>query len=134
VETSVFTVSGTNIFFAESIIDSAPTNKIKNETIIDAMYSILACPNGCPLSAGFAEILKLIKEMTDDPASERLLSASAVIATEAASKPAKILIIANTKFVAIPTMLDIVPYCFLTAGDPKFFRSFTKIRDKSSTI
>ena len=73
-------------------------------------YSILAWPNGCSLSAGFAAILKLTKDIIDDPASERLLSASAIIAIENESIPATSLIAASIRLVIIPTMLENTPY------------------------
>ena len=50
------------------------TKSIKNETIIDATYSIRAYPKGCSLSAGFADILKVISDTTCEPASERLFT------------------------------------------------------------
>jgi hypothetical protein len=42
---------------------SNPTCSIKKETIIEAMYSILACPKGCSRSAGFSDSLKLMSEI-----------------------------------------------------------------------
>jgi hypothetical protein len=80
-----------------------------NETTIEAIYSILAWPKGCSLSAGLDESLKLISVITDVPESQRLLSASATIATDPDITPAKILIPARIILTIIPTMLERVP-------------------------
>ena len=95
---------------------SKPTRRIRNEITIDAMYSILACPNGWSRSAGFADILKLTNVMIDEPASERLFNASAIIAADALIIPIKSLIKARNIFVHIPTTLVSEPYAFLTVG------------------
>ena len=66
----------------ELVISSKPTRSIRKDTIIEETYSIRAWPKGCSLSAGFAAILKLTKEIMEDPASDKLLRASATIAIE----------------------------------------------------
>lgn len=43
------------------------------------MYSMRACPYGCSGSAGLPAILKPSRVITEEPASERLLTASAVM-------------------------------------------------------
>jgi hypothetical protein len=65
--------------------------------------------------------LKLIRVITDVPESERLLNASAIIATEWAKTPHKSLKIANSRLIIIPTTLDSVPYFFLTSGSEVFW-------------
>jgi hypothetical protein len=93
----------------DSIIISKPTNKIRKLITIEEIYSILACPNGWPRSAGFEEILKLIKVTTEDAASEKLLSESAMIADEEDRSPAMSFISARRKLRQIPTTPDNVP-------------------------
>ena len=56
-----------------------------------ARYSIRPCPNGCPGSGFLDASLKPISDMIDEPASERLLNASAIIDIDALSTPARYL-------------------------------------------
>ena len=51
-------------------------------------YSMRAWPKGCSASAGRAASRKLTREMREDPASERLFTPSAVMATLPDSAPA----------------------------------------------
>ena len=53
------------------------------------------------MSAGFEETLKLKSEITEVPESDRLLKASAIIATEFDKTPAKTLIRARIRFIII---------------------------------
>ena len=55
-----------------------PTSITRKATISAAIYSILPCPNGCSLSAGFPAIFTPIRLMIEEPASYRLLYASAI--------------------------------------------------------
>ena len=95
--------------FAESVRSSIPTRRIRKDTTIDAIYSNLACPNGCSRSAGLEDSLKLRSDITEAPASEKLLSASAVMATEEESMPMISFAVESSMFVIIPTILASVP-------------------------
>ena len=106
--------AGCIILSRESVNSSKPIIKIINETISDATYSKRSCPNGWSRSAGFAEMRKLTNEITDDAASERLLSASAVIEILPASVPVMNFPANRRRFIAIPTMLAIVPQVLRT--------------------
>ena len=59
------------------------------DTIRPDMYSNLPCPKGCFVSGFIPANLNPMRVMSDEPASERLLKASAVIAMEPASVPAR---------------------------------------------
>ena len=100
---------GAKIFSTELLKSSKPIRIIRNETASDATYSILACPKGCSLSAGFEESLKLIIEMICAAASERLLRASAITATEPAIIPARSLMAKRKRFITTPTIPAMVP-------------------------
>ena len=62
-------------------ISSTPSISTHIPTTMEAMYSMRAWPKGWPLSAGRLERRKLTNEISELPASERLLTASAVMAT-----------------------------------------------------
>lgn len=113
---SVLGAVNPKIVFSASIIISPPTRRMIKETIIEDIYSILACPKGCPLSAGLDDILKLISVTIDAPASDRLFSESAIIALEEEISPAISLIIDSKRFKDIPTTPDNDPHFFLTIG------------------
>ena len=94
------------------IEDEASSNPIKIiniETIKPAIYSILPCPKGCSASGFFPAILKPIMEIIEEPASERLLKASAVIATDFAINPAKSFPQKRKIFNTIPTAPHKIP-------------------------
>lgn len=73
----------------ESLNSSKPMMSMIAATASVATYSILACPYGCSSSALCAAILKPAIVMIDEPASDRLLNASAVIEIAPLSIPAK---------------------------------------------
>ena len=58
------------------------------------------------MSAGFDESLKLIRVITEVPESERLLKASAIIATDPAVTPARIFIAARMKLTIMNLKLN----------------------------
>ena len=104
--------------FTESTTRSIDVCITRNATIIDVTYSILVCPNGCSRSAGFDAILKLTSEMMDEPASAKLLTASAVIAIESAINLPTVNLLANRIILMmIATTLTTVPYRRLTSGE-----------------
>ena len=101
--------SGLRIFSNELFKNVKPTSMTRNETISAAMYSILPWPNGCSLSAGLFAIFTPTKLITDDAASERLLNASAMIASECMPTPISSFAVNSRILQQIPTMLDKMP-------------------------
>lgn len=80
--------SGLRSLPMEDPISSNPMTRIATDTRRPEIYSILPCPNGCSGSGSCPESRKPINVMIDDPASERLLNASAIIAIEPLIVPA----------------------------------------------
>ena len=97
-----------------------PTSIIAKETTKPVIYSTLPCPKGCSLSAGVLESLKPISVTIDDPASERLLNASATIEIDAVNTPAANLPANKKRFKTIPTAPLKTPYFARTCGDEVF--------------
>ena len=87
----VSTFSGRRILLAELVKSSNPINIITIDTIKPDIYSPLPCPNGCSLSAFLPVNLNPARVIIEEPASDKLLNASAVIATEPLNIPAKYL-------------------------------------------
>ena len=100
---------GFMILLKESLNSSKPIMRI---TASVATYSILACPYGCSSSALCAAILKPAIVMIDEPASDRLLNASAVIEIAPLNIPAKSLPAKSMRFKNIPTIPHSMPYLF----------------------
>ena len=73
------------------------------------MYSILPCPNGCSLSGFMPANLNPIRVISDDPASDKLLNASAIIAIEPHRKPVRYFPAKRQRFKPIPTTLQSDP-------------------------
>ena len=96
----------------ESLNSSKPMMSMIAATASVATYSILACPYGCSSSALCAAILKPAIVMIDEPASDRLLNASAVIEIAPLSIPAKSLPAKSMRFKNIPTIPHSMPYLF----------------------
>lgn len=96
----------------ESLNSSKPMMSMIAATASVATYSILACPYGCSSSALCAAILKPAIVMIDEPASDRLLNASAVIEIAPLNIPAKSLPAKSMRFKNIPTIPHSIPYLF----------------------
>ena len=112
------TGSGANIFSTEVFARSKPMKMMTMATINPATYSACPWPKGCSLSALRPAILKPSSVMTDEPASERLLKASAVMAMEFERMPAMYLAANKSTFKAMPTAPQSIPYIRRTAGFP----------------
>ena len=108
--------SGAIIFSAEDLPSSSAINIISIETISPVTYSILPCPKGCSLSGFLPAILNPISVITDDAASERLLSASPIIATEAVNMPAVSLPATSSILSIMPVSPESLPHAPRTAG------------------
>ena len=70
------------------------------------------------MSAGRVASRKLTSDITDEPASERLLKASACSAIEALSTPAMNLPAKSTRFISMPIRLAILPPRSRVFGSP----------------
>ena len=109
-ETVLNTVSwGENILATELFNSSKPMRMTKKDTAMDATYSMRAWPKGWSRSAGFAERRKLTSDMICEAASDRLLTASAVMETAPDNTPANSLPAQRMRLTIIPTMLTSVP-------------------------
>lgn len=84
-------------------------SNIAREISNPAIYSNLPCPKGCSKSGFFSENKNPIKEIKEENASDKLLNASAVIATEPLSTPAIYLNRNKRIFRQIPTIQHNVP-------------------------
>ena len=120
------TGSGAKIFFTESRARSKPIRMMIIATIRPAMYSILPWPKGCSLSLRLPDILKPTSVISDEPASDRLLKASAITAMEPVSAPARYLAANSSAFSAMPTAPQSAPYARRTEGSDVLSRFLMK--------
>lgn len=116
------TFSGCNILKTELFNNSRPISNIAREISSPAIYSNLPCPNGCSKSGFFSENKNPIKEIKEENASDKLLNASAVIATEPLSNPPIYLNKNRRIFRQMPTMQHKVPYPFRSFPSSVFFK------------
>ena len=105
---------GLNIFPKEVLISSTPISTIRSATISPTTYSTRPCPKGCSSSASCPESLKPTRVTMDEPTSDRLFKASAIIEMEPVIKPAAILETKRIILRKIPTAPLSTPYCCLT--------------------
>ena len=103
------TASGWSILSKEDFASSTPINRISPATISPEMYSMRPCPKGWSVSGFLPASRKPSSVTAEEPASDRLLKASAVTAMEPDSCPAKNLPINSRMFSAIPTAPHSVP-------------------------
>ena len=103
------TGEGMRIREKESVNSSYPIMMIMIETIIPAIYSIRPCPKGCSTSGLRPAIRKPTSVTADEPASERLFKASAVMAIEPEISPAVSLIRKRRMFKQIPAAPASIP-------------------------
>lgn len=97
------------IFKIDDLKSSKPIRRMRNDTISPEMYSILPWPNGWSVSGLFPPRRKPKRVTKDEPASERLLKASAVTEMAPERVPATNLIINKSTFNIIPKALERVP-------------------------
>ncbi len=100
---------GEKIFSAALFNNSNPIRKISMETTKPEMYSILPCPKGWSGSGFDRARRNPINTMTEEPASDRLLNASAMMATDPLRIPANNLMPNNTMFKTMPIMPQSMP-------------------------
>ena len=103
------------ILSIDEVSSSKPTSKISISTMNPETYSNRPCPKGCSLSTGLLARRKPIRVTTAEPASEMLLNASAIMATEPAKSPIVSLPAKSKIFKKIPVKLAMdayLPRCF----------------------
>ena len=109
--------SGERSLPSDDQMSSNPMTSIATDTRSPEIYSILPCPNGCSGSGSCPESRKPINVMIEEPASDRLLNASAVIAIEPLTVPAIHLPKKSRIFSPIPTAPLKMPYACRTSGE-----------------
>ena len=100
---------GAIIFSTEPLPSSKPITTIIADSPSPARYSARPCPNGCSGSGFFPAMAKPSSVITDEPASERLLKASAVMATEPEMLPAKYFPAKSSTLMNMPYTLHSAP-------------------------
>lgn len=103
------TAAGAMIFCTDSLARLSPTAMMTTETATPLIYSIRPCPKGCSGSGFLPASRKPASVMMEEAASEILLKASAVMATECESTPAKYLPANSNRLSAMPTPPQRVP-------------------------
>lgn len=103
------TVSGWRILSKEDLASSTPISRIRPATIRPDMYSMRPWPKGWSVSGFLPARRKPSSVTAEEPASDRLLKASAVTAMEPDSCPAKNLPMNSRIFSAMPTAPHRVP-------------------------
>ena len=93
----------------ELLPSSTPMSTITMDTTRPETYSSRPCPKGWPRSGAWAESLKPSRVTTEEPASERLLAASAVMAMDPVARPASSFPPNSSTFKAIPTQPHSTP-------------------------
>ena len=103
------TGAGCRIFSMEDLPSSTPISRISAATARPVMYSTRAWPKGWSSSAGFSARRKPSRVSTEPEASVRLLTASAVMATEPEIRPMTSLAANRPMFSAMPIRPAVLP-------------------------
>ena len=109
------TAAGWRILSTEDLASSAPISRIRPATTRPEMYSIRPWPKGWPASGFFPARRKPSSVTTEEPASDRLLKASAVMAMEPLRLPAASFPANSSRFRAMPTKPHSAPQARRTA-------------------
>jgi len=107
--TPASTGSGVRIFSMDVFKSSKPMSMMTMETPKPDMYSNRPWPKGWSASGFMPENRKPTRVINEEPASDRLLKASAVMAMEPLKTPARYFPIKSSTFRPIPTMLHSIP-------------------------
>ena len=110
------TASGRMIFSTLLLRSSKPIRMISIATIRPEMYSIRPWPKGWSRSGSCAARWKPRRDTTEEPASLRLFSASAVMAMEPLRRPAKSFKAHSSTFSTIPASPQSIPQRRRTLG------------------
>ena len=97
------TSSGCRILPREDFPSSTPISRISPDTTRPDMYSMRPWPKGCSGSGLRPARRKPSSVTSEEPASDRLLKASAVMAMDPLTEPAKNFTANSSKFSPIPT-------------------------------
>ena len=97
------TAAGWSIFSKLLLPSSTPMRRMRAETTSPEIYSMRPWPKGCSGSGFFPARRKPRRVTSEEPASERLLKASAVTAMEPERVPAKNLPKKSSRFQPMPT-------------------------------
>ena len=122
------------IFSTELLSSSSPTVMMINDTTSPAIYSARPCPKGCSLSGFCPAMRKPAMVITELPASERLLKASATTAMEPVIMPAASLQTQSTALRNIPTPPQSMPYLRRTSGFSVSFAFFMNMRESRAIM
>src|SRR5699024_7134467 len=114
------TASGWMIFWKEDFARSNPMIRINAATTRPERYSYRACPYGCSASAGCCAILNPRSVTTEEDASDKLLTASAMMDTEFASHPTRSLPANSKRLQTMPVIPASLPMAECTAVDSVF--------------
>ena len=104
-----FNSSGFCILRMESLKNVNPTCSTRKDTTSAAIYSILPWPKGCSSSAGLLAILTPTSPTMEEPASDRLLNASAMTETLCRKNPTAPLTTNKRTLQKMPTTLANTP-------------------------
>ena len=102
-------ISGDLILCIESFKKVNPTSRTRKDTTNAEIYSIRPWPKGCSSSAGLLAILTPTKLMSEEPASDRLLNASAITDTLCTVNPTINFTIKSRMLQKMPTILANTP-------------------------
>ena len=111
---------GCMILSTDDFRSSNPITIMSIDTMSPVTYSIRPCPKGCSGSGFCPAILNPTIVTTLDPASPRLLNASAIIATEFEMMPADSFAANRMMFKTIPNAPQTTPYAWRTRVSPVF--------------
>ena len=101
--TEEVTSSGCRIFSRDDFPSSTPISRISPDTTRPDMYSMRPCPKGCS-GSGLRPARRNPSSVTsEEPASDKLLKASAVMAMDPLTDPAKNFTANSSRFSPIPT-------------------------------
>ena len=103
------TSTGWRTFSREDLASSRPTTRMATATARPDKYSIRPWPKGWSSSARLAAMRKPTRVTTEEPASDRLLKASAVTAMEPVSTPATNFPADSSRLSTMPTPPDSRP-------------------------
>ena len=99
------------IFLTDSVREVIPAYSTITEIRSALRYSILPCPNGCFLSGCLPASFVPMIVIRDEPASDRLFTASSTMAMECVISPTAALNPASAALAPMPIML-VLMICF----------------------
>ena len=128
------TGAGERIFSKEVLPSSKPISRMTTETANPERYSTRPWPKGWCRSGFCPASRKPMSVTTEEPASDKLLKASAVMAMEPETVPATSLPRNSRIFRQMPVNPLSVPYCWRTVGSCTLSLSRINSRMRSSVM